>query len=385
MKLPEENIKTTLGSVSSLITSGSRGWAKYYSNEGALFLRMTNLPRDGIRLLFGNNKYVKLPYDSKEGQRTRVKQDDILISITAELGKIGFVESFIEEAYINQHLCLVRINSSKIDSMYTAYYLASTPQRNLWQRLNDSGAKSGLNLSSISNFPLEFPPLSEQKAIADLLSTWDEAIEKTQALIAAKEKQFKWLLKTLISDQVGKRGWRKVKLGEVADIVKGKQLNVIHMVESGKYYALNGGIEPSGYTNDWNTPENSITISEGGNSCGFVRFNREKFWSGGHCYSLRNVNNKVFVEFLYHFLKSKQQLIMNLRVGSGLPNIQKKDIDHSIVFLPELNEQKQIAETLNTAQSEINLLKQFAEKYKEQKRGLIQKLLTGRWRIIINK
>ena len=70
------------------------------------------------------------------------------------------------------------------------------------------------------------PPISEQKAIADMLSIWDEAIAKTQALISAKEMQFKWLLKTFISDQAGKPGWRKVKLGEVGEglhIIKGKR------------------------------------------------------------------------------------------------------------------------------------------------------------------
>lgn len=85
--------KTTLGEIAPNITSGSRGWASFYSDDGALFLRMTNLPKNGIGLLLHNNKYVKLPTGSSEGKRTRVKKNDILVSITAELGKIGFVET----------------------------------------------------------------------------------------------------------------------------------------------------------------------------------------------------------------------------------------------------------------------------------------------------
>lgn len=170
-------------------------------------------------------------------------------------------------------------------------------------------------------------------------------------------------------------------MGEVAKITKGQQLNVAHMIDNGMYYVLNGGIELSGLTNDWNTPANTITISEGGNSCGFINLNREKFWAGGHCYSLRYVDISVYYEFLYHFLKSKEKQIMSLRVGSGLPNIQKKDIDSFIVAIPPLDKQKQIAGILNTARQEIDLLKKQAEALRKQKRGLMQKLLTGEWRV----
>lgn len=140
--------------------------------------------------------------------------------------------------------------------------------------------------------------------------------------------------------------------------------------------------------NDWNTEAGTITISEGGNSCGYVNFNIEKFWSGGHCYALLNLNEAIDSYYLFFYLKMYQVRLMKLRVGSGLPNIQKKDIDKFLITLPSLEEQQQIANTLFTVQQEINLLKQLAENYKKQKRGLMQKMLTGIWRIkpeIINK
>ena len=149
---------------------------------------------------------------------------------------------------------------------------------------------------------------------------------KTERLIEAKEKQFEWLVSRLINQGrvKGAGAWRRVELGDVVEINKGQQLNVADMVDTGKYYALNGGIEPSGFTNNWNTPENTITISEGGNSCGFVNFNTDKFWCGGHCYALNNLSSEVSNKYLYHFLKAHEQLLMALRVGSGLPNIQRK-------------------------------------------------------------
>ena len=85
-----------------------------------------------------------------------------------------------------------------------------------------AGRNKTLGQRELDFLYIPVPPISEQKAIADTLFIWDKAIEKTQALIAAKEKQFKWLLKTLISDQAGKPGWRKVKLGDIAEIRIGR-------------------------------------------------------------------------------------------------------------------------------------------------------------------
>src|SRR6056297_1387229 len=105
-----------LGAVSLLITSGSRGWGSYYSEEGNPFIRMTNLPREGIRLDLSDLRFVDLPKESSEGQRTQIRKWDILISITAELGKIGIVDFQPElAAYVNQHVCLVRPDESVVD------------------------------------------------------------------------------------------------------------------------------------------------------------------------------------------------------------------------------------------------------------------------------
>jgi type I restriction enzyme S subunit len=273
---------------------------------------------------------------------------------------------------------------SPINNSFDIHYLAEFINNKL-RIFNESGGIPQLPGEAIGKYKVILPPLPEQKAIAGVLSVWDEGIEKITKLIALKEKKFKWLLKTLISDQCSMNnenpGWKKVKLGEVCEIKKGQQLNVVHMTDNGLYYALNGGISASGRTDDWNTEAETISISEGGNSCGYVNFNTEKFWSGGHCYCLMNLKDVVDKQFLYFFLKNGQLRIMTLRVGSGLPNIQKKDLCRFKVEFPSLEVQQQIASTLNTAQKEIDLLKKIAEKYKEQKKGLMQKLLTGEWRV----
>ena len=149
------------------------------------------------------------------------------------------------------------------------------------------------------------------------------------------------------------------------------------MDDSGKYPALNGGISPSGYTDKWNTEENTITISEGGNSCGFVNFNTEKFWCGGHCYALLNIKSEIDRDFLYQTLKSRQDQIMRLRVGSGLPNIQKRSIEEFPIIFPESKtEQQKIAEILGAVDEDIEKTQKVIEATEKLKRGLMQQLFT---------
>lgn len=130
--------------------------------------------------------------------------------------------------------------------------------------------------------------------------------------------------------------WNAVELRNVATIKKGDQINASRLTESGKYYVLNGGIVPSGYYSEYNTDENTISISEGGNSCGYVNLNKEKFWSGGHNYTLKNV--QISTNYLYSYLKSIEAFIMSKRVGSGLPNIQKTSLQNIIVRFPKSEE-----------------------------------------------
>ena len=171
--------------------------------------------------------------------------------------------------------------------------------------------------------------------------------------------------------------WGKINLEEVCLIKKGEQLNKLDLESAGDYPCINGGISPSGYTEKWNTKANTITISEGGNSCGFVNMLRTDFWSGGHCYSLLDIKDKVDNEFLYYALKGRESLIMDLRVGSGLPNIQQKAIKKfEFVYPKDKTEQTTIAIILSKTDQAIANTEALIAKYTRIKTGLMQDLLT---------
>ena len=99
--------KKPIRSISEFVTSGSRGWAQFYSDKGARFIRITDLTRDRIELKNNSIQYVELP-EKAEGMRSRLIGNDVLVSITADLGSIALIPENIQEAYINQHIAMIR-------------------------------------------------------------------------------------------------------------------------------------------------------------------------------------------------------------------------------------------------------------------------------------
>ena len=175
--------------------------------------------------------------------------------------------------------------------------------------------------------------------------------------------------------------WEVKKLGELCKIKKGEQLNKIGLNNTDQYPVINGGVTPSGYTEKWNTLENTITISEGGNSCGFINLITSKFWSGGHCYTLLQIKEGVEKKYLFFYLKNNERKIMKLRVGSGLPNIQLPTIFNLLIILPHIPEQQKIATILSTWDTAIDNCKAIIKKLKERNKGLARVLLSGKMRV----
>ena len=166
--LPEGWAWSRMGSLCEYITSGSRGWAQYYSDTGSLFLRMGNLSRDSFKLRMDNLQRVDLP-DNVEGTRTRVAENDLLFSITAEIGMLGLIPANFEEAYINQHVGLIRF-LKEAQTKYFPYILMSAFCRNQYYTVQ-SGMKNSFRLDNIQNILTPVPPLGEQIRIAKKLSS----------------------------------------------------------------------------------------------------------------------------------------------------------------------------------------------------------------------
>lgn len=182
LKKAFENVekKQTIRELSQVVTSGSRGWAKYYSNKGARFIRITDLTRDRIVLKDDNIQLVKVP-EKAEGRRSQLKEGDVLVSITADLGSIALIPEDMGEAYINQHIAMIRFNNI-VQSEFMAWYLKSDyGQKDLLKNKRGAG-KLGLGLEDIRNIlvPVVNDEFAEKtvRIINSRLSVCDN-IEKT--------------------------------------------------------------------------------------------------------------------------------------------------------------------------------------------------------------
>jgi type I restriction enzyme S subunit len=172
--IPEDWDVVSLGDLNPFVTSGSRGWASYYSEHGSLFVRITNLSRESIYLDLDDSKFVTLPPEESEGVRTRLNEHDVLISITADIGIVGYVDASIPTpAYINQHIALVRFDQAKICGKFVSYFLASENPQKLFRASTDIGAKAGMSLATVFRIQTALPWLTEQRAIAAALSDVD--------------------------------------------------------------------------------------------------------------------------------------------------------------------------------------------------------------------
>ena len=179
---------TTIGDLKPFVTSGSRGWAPFYAEKGELFVRITNLWRSSIYLDLTDSKFVQLPPGANEGVRTQLKEHDVLISITADIGIIGYVDETVPSpAYINQHIALVRFDAGQLCGKYIAYFFASEKSQRLFGASTDTGTKAGMSLIGIQKIELMLPGLPEQQRIADCLTSLDDLIAaQTQKLEALK-------------------------------------------------------------------------------------------------------------------------------------------------------------------------------------------------------
>ncbi len=180
------------------LTSGSRGWAQYFSDEGEYFITIKNVKNCRITL---NDVQHIVPPDNAEAKRTKVQEGDLLISITADLGRTGVVTKEIADygAYINQHLTCIRLNPKEVVSLYVAYYMESDAGKQQFQEKNQSAVKAGLNFNSINTLRLIVPPIEQQNSFIDFV----ERTDKLKLTIQKSLNKLETLKKSLMQHYFG--------------------------------------------------------------------------------------------------------------------------------------------------------------------------------------
>ena len=232
------------------------------------------------------------------------------------------------------------------------------------------GGQGNLSADIVKNISFYFAESNEQIKLAKFITLLDERIATQNKIIEDLKKLKSAIAETVFNNMKG----HLTNLSAICNIVKGKQVNGEELSEKGKYYVMNGGITPSGYYDQCNTPANTISVSEGGNSCGYVQYNKSSFWSGGHCYTLQDITSGVDTQYLFHYLKRYESNIMNLRIGTGLPNIQKKDLENFRIALPPSNVQKEISTCLTAIEDKIMVEVKWLDSAQKKKLYLLRQM-----------
>lgn len=380
--IPEDWEVVKLESISDFITKGATPttYGFNWQEDGIPFLRSECVSDNGLNL----KAAMYICQDAHNVmKRSAITSGDILMTITGNVGRVILLENF-QEGNINQHIARIRIIKEIANRNFIFSFLSQSTYQINYSKITTGQAYPQLSLVQVRDSFVAFPPIKEQEKIAEILTTWDEAITKQEELIKAKELQKKALMQKLLSGEVRFCGfndeWHFYKLGDLLDYEQPTNYLVndtnyddsfnTPVLTAGKTFIL-------GYTNEtdgiYKEQLPVIIFDDFTTATQFVNFP----------FKAKSSAMKI--------LKSKGNL-GNIKVIFELMQIIKYQADDHKRYwiseyqdleikLPSLHEQQKIAEVLSLADDEINLLKNELEELKQQKKALMQKLLTGQVRV----
>lgn len=345
-------------------------------------------------IITGNMPFMKATAKQSEIDRFSLCSNDVVITKDSEsaddIGISTYIQSIRENLLCGYHLTILRPKKN-VDGRFLSLTLSHPRISYDFYRYANGITRFGLTTETYNKVKIPFPPLPEQKAIADLLFTWDEAIEKTERLIHAKEMRFKRLLNDLIYLPTKENKWKQIRTKSLFQERKEAKRGDLPLLS-----ITNGeGVIPREDTNRKDTSNEDkskyLRICPGD-----IGYNTMRMWQGvsalsslegivSPAYTICIPGEKLHPLFVAYLFKMPFMIHRFYRYSQGLTsdtwNLKFPHFCEVKMPLPSIEEQEQIAKTLSAARREIDLQKQLADKYKIQKRGLMQKILTGEWRV----
>ena len=384
--------KVTLGDVATIQTGVAKN--EGYSGETIEipYLRVANV-QDGF-LDLSEIKKIKIPVEKKN--RFLLQKGDVIMTEGGDFDKLGrgtIWDGQITPCAHQNHLFAVRTDCTKLNPFFLSYLSASSYGR-LYFRLS---SKQSTNLASINStqlslFPILLPSLEEQKRIVDTISIWDSAIEKTEKLIEKKEALLNWYAKRILIS--GKTS--KVLFSDLFKLSSEK--NTLNQSYPALSVTKDGVVFQEEYFNKRVASDDTRSYLIARRNT-FV-FSGLNFWMGSvdlqtltdvgiisPAYKVFTINSDLIsFEYAHFLIRSnymKKLLMDSSIVGASIVrrNLDMDNLLNSVIELPELDQQAKIVEQLSLIQKDIGLNKKLLKQYKLQKQGLMQKLLTGEWRI----
>ncbi|NTW64500.1 MAG: restriction endonuclease subunit S [Chlorobiaceae bacterium] len=358
-------------------------------------IKMGNLDRGTITL-----EKIEYVSDGKIlSNRDVLKKGDILFNTRNTLdlvGKVAMWRGELEHSVFNSNIMRITFSANVLNEYMNYYFNSYNALKQLRARATGTTSVGAIYWRDCKNIKIPLPPLPEQKAIADLLSTWDEAIEKTERLIQAKEAVLKGQIQKLISRRCD--SWAHIKPKKIFDTITEKNFPEEELLS----VTQDRGVIPRSMLAGRVMSPDGTTASYKLIKRGDFAISLRSFQGGleyseyqgiiSPAYTVLRPKIEINCDFYRLFFKSAVFIdkylnlaVIGIRDGKqiSIPDFMSISIPY-----PRLEEQKQVADILLSYQKEIDLLKQLAEKYKSQKCGLMQKMMTGEWRVkleIINQ
>lgn len=272
------------------------------------------------------------------------------------------------------------------------YYFMQSPA--FYNQAIKSSMRTGIpkiNRQDLNRIKITYPvDHAIQNRIVNTISVWDNAIEKTEALIEAKEKQFEWLTSNLINRAGHKRTAASGLMTEVSRRNKSSTIERVLSVTNHSGFVLpeeqfERRVASANVSNYKVVEQGQYAYNPSRINVGSIA--RLDDWENGILSPMYVVfkldTKKVCSDYFLHWLNSSEarQRIKNSAQGSVRETVSFKDLGAIDIPLPAMDVQKDVTYKLNLAQKEISLLKNTLEQYRSQKRGLMQKLLTGEWQV----
>ncbi len=400
MKHPHNWKIKTLEDVAEIQTGLSKCASRVGDFVRLPYLRVANV-QDG-RFDLTEVKEIDVPKDAVD--RYRVVLGDLLLTEGGDFDKLGrgaLWTGAIKECVHQNHIFVVRANSSVLDRRFLALQTQGAHGRAYFQ----SCSKQSTNLASINStqlkqFPVLLPPLPEQRKIADILGTWDEALEKLDALIAAKERRNQALMQQLLFGKIRVGGFSKRwRVRTLADIVKPVTRTVSKPKDSfmaagirshGKGVFLKPDFEPEDIALEElfeiQTDDLIVNITFAWEGAAAVVPASANGALVSHRFpTFRVSSSDADLSFIRHYILTKRFVFdcgLASPGGAGRNRVLSKAAFLAIELnLPDVAEQRAIGATLDTAAAELRLLRDRRAVVDEQKRGLMQKILTGKVRV----
>lgn len=335
----------------------------------------------------------KVEITEKQKAEYSVKYGDILFNRTSEVpDEIAFSSVYLDEAEITFGGFVIRGRQKKelLDPLFAGYCFNNSSIRREMIRRSQGVVRANIGQKDLNKVPILIPPKDEQKKIASVLALWDNAIEKTEALIAAKEKQFEWLTSDLINRAGHKRTSASGLMSEVSKRNKNSTIERVLSVTNHSGFVLSEEqferrVASANVSNYKVVEQGQYAYNPSRINVGSIA--RLDDWENGILSPMYVVfkldTKKVCSDYFLHWLNSSEarQRIKNSAQGSVRETVSFKDLGAINIPLPAMDVQKDVTYKLNLAQKEIILLKKTLEQYHSQKRGLMQKLLTGEWQV----